>query len=237
MMNENYLKEICAGQGISLQPDQLEQLDRYSELLVEWNQKMNLTAITDPKEMAEKHFLDSLLLTKAVEISQGGSLIDVGTGAGFPSLPVKILRPDISLTMLDSLQKRLTFLEAVCGELKVRANLLHARAEEAGRKPEYREQYDLATARAVAKLPVLCEYCLPFVKVGGVFAALKGSDAENEAKEAQQAIRLLGGTLREIKSFTLPDGSRRGIIVIEKTAPTPAKYPRQGGKIAKSPLG
>ena len=174
MIDQTFLKENLLAYGLPCPDGLTEKLDRYAGLLVEWNEKMNLTAITDPEGIAVKHFLDSLLLLKACPLPEGASLIDVGTGAGFPSVPVAAARPDIRLTLLDSLQKRIRFLETVCGSLSIPAQCVHARAEEAGRMDEYRERFDCASARAVARLRELSEYCLPFVKVGGCFAALKG---------------------------------------------------------------
>ena len=235
MIDRDYLKEKAADYGITLAPEMLEQLDAYAELLVDWNQRMNLTAITEPQEIVIKHFLDSLLLAAVTEIPQGGSLVDVGTGAGFPGVPMKILRPDLELTLLDSLNKRLIFLEALCNELGITAQRVHARAEEAGRG-QLRERFDLATARAVAPLSQLCEYCLPLVKLGGRFVALKGPEVEQEARQSEKAIALLGGRLLEIRRLELPDGSSRSFVIIEKISQTPSKYPRPSAKIAKQPL-
>ena len=235
MIDRDYLRDQAANYGITLEPDVLQKLDVYAELLVDWNQRMNLTAITEPQEIVIKHFLDSLLLTAVTEIPQNGSLVDVGTGAGFPGVPVKILRPDLELTLLDSLNKRLIFLEALCDQLGISAQRVHARAEEAGRGA-LRERFDLATARAVAPLSQLCEYCLPLVRVGGRFVALKGPDVEQEARQSEKAIALLGGKLLEIRRLELPDGSSRSFVMIEKISQTPPKYPRQSAKIAKQPL-
>ncbi len=235
MIDRSYLQEQAAAFGIALTGDMLEKLDTYAQLLVDWNQRVNLTAITQPREITVKHFLDSLLLAAVVPLPEGCSLVDVGTGAGFPGLPVKILRPDVKLTLLDSLNKRLVFLEALCGELGVEARRVHARAEEAGRGA-LREGFDLATARAVASLSQLCEYCLPLVRAGGRFVALKGPEVEQEAGQAEKAIALLGGRLAEIRHLNLPDGSARSFVIIEKISQTPAKYPRQSAKITKSPL-
>lgn len=217
-------------------PEAPEQLAEYGRLMLEKNQVMNLTAITDPEGIAVKHFLDSLLLLKACPLPEGASLIDVGTGAGFPSVPVAAARPDIRLTLLDSLQKRIRFLETVCGSLSIPARCVHARAEEAGRMDEYRERFDCASARAVARLRELSEYCLPFVKVGGCFAALKGGDIEEELDEAKYAVRQLGGKVESVEKFDLPGGLGRSIVVIRKVKPTPAKFPRPSGKIKKNPL-
>ena len=192
MIQTNELKRLLEEQGIESTEEQLLQFDRYAELLVEWNKRMNLTAITEPDEMIRKHFLDSAVLLSYVSLPKNAAVIDVGTGAGFPSVPCTILRPDLKLTLLDSLNKRITFLSALCSALGIPAECVHARAEEGGRMPSLREQFDLATARAVAHLRELSEYCLPFVKVGGLFAALKGPDLEEELSEAKSAIRLLG---------------------------------------------
>lgn len=178
MLDFNYLKSICAAQQLPFSPELAEKLDRYAQMLVEWNEKINLTAITEPGDIAAKHFADSLLLLKACDIPKNVRIIDVGTGAGFPSVPVCLARPDLRLTLLDSLQKRITFLNELCAALSLPADCVHGRAEETGRMPEYREQFDLATARAVANLRELAEYCLPFVRVGGTFAALKGYDVD-----------------------------------------------------------
>ncbi len=236
MIRKDYMKAISMAEGMELTDLQLEKLDRYAELLVEWNEKINLTAITEPDEIAVKHFLDSLLLLKSVEVSEGGQIIDVGTGAGFPSLPCALVRSDLKLTLLDSLNKRIIFLEEVTRELGREAACIHARAEEGGRNPALREKFDLATARAVASMRELSEYCLPFVKVGGIFAALKGYEIEEELNEAKAAIRLLGGEIQEVQKKILPDGSRRGIVLIQKISQTSTKYPRPSAKIKKNPL-
>ncbi len=230
------LKEYASALSISLEDVQLEQFDCYAQTLVEWNQKMNLTAITEPQEIVIKHFVDSLALLTAVELPQGAKVIDVGTGAGFPSVPMKIARPDIHLTLLDSLNKRVVFLDALSAALGQENTCIHFRAEEAGRSLAYREQFDLATARAVAHLRELSEYCLPFVRVGGRFAAMKGGDIDAELAESSKAIGLLGGKVEEIKRFSLPDESRRSIIIIKKISQNTTKYPRPSAKIAKNPL-
>ena len=210
---------------------------RYCQLLQEWNQRMNLTAITDDQGVAEKHFLDSLLPLTLWELPRGARLIDVGTGAGFPAVPIKLLRPDIQITLLDSLQKRLTFLEAVCSQLGIQAELLHARAEDAGRDPARRERYDVATSRAVAGMDLLAEYCLPLVRPGGVLLALKGSGGAAEAQAGAAMVERCGGTLRAVKEYALPSGDRRTLVVVEKTAPTPKGYPRTPAQLAKAKKG
>lgn len=226
----------CAKHQLSLTDSQKEAFQTYADMLVDWNQRMNLTAITDPREIAVKHFIDSLSVLTCIDLRENASLIDIGTGAGFPGIPLKIMRPDLQLTLLDSLNKRLIFLEAVCRSLSLEATLLHARAEEYGQKPAYREQYDYAVSRAVANLPSLCEYCIPYIKVGGEFIAMKGPDGAVELATAATAMQLLGCRTKAVTSLTLPDESTRTIIRLQKHAPTPSKYPRRGVKIAKSPL-
>ena len=235
MIDKEFFAACAAEYGFALTDRQLEQFDRYAQLLVEWNEKMNLTAITQPRDIVIKHFLDSILTLRAVELPQGASLVDVGSGAGFPSVPMLILRPDLRLTLLDSLNKRLIFLEALLADLGLEASRLHARAEEAGRGKQ-REAFDFATARAVAQLNKLCEFCLPLVKQGGCFLALKGADADTEAQEAAKAIHLLGGRLEQVEHYTLPDGDKRALLVVKKISQTPPKYPRQSAKITKMPL-
>lgn len=230
---ENSLREMEI--PIELDETARRRLETYAALLVEWNRKMNLTAIVEPEAVAVKHFADSAALFKYVELLPAARVIDVGTGAGFPGLVVKILRPDIRLTLLDSLQKRLRFLEAVCEAIGLPAQLVHARAEEAGRQEAHREGYDLATARAVARLPLLSEYCLPFVKQGGCFCALKGPDGQAESAEAGRAVQALGGGQTQVFSYTLPGGDGRTVIRIEKRTQTPTKYPRNPAQIAKNP--
>lgn len=236
MIDQGKLREYAAQLGIALTAVQLEQFDLYAQMLVEWNEKINLTAITAPEEIVTKHFIDSLTLLSAVTPLQGASLADVGTGAGFPSVPVHIVRPDLKVTLLDSLQKRLTFLEALSQALGQQNQCVHARAEDAGPAAPHREAYDLVTARAVANLRELAEYCLPLVKVGGRFVALKGGDVEAELAEAQKAITLLGGRLEQNLQLQLPGGDRRSLLVIEKRSQTPTKYPRPRAKMLKNPL-
>jgi 16S rRNA (guanine(527)-N(7))-methyltransferase RsmG len=214
----------------------LDQLETYARLLVEWNQKMNLTAITSPEGIAVLHFADSLTLLSSMPLTGKESMLDIGTGAGFPALPVKIFCPDLQLSLMDSLNKRLTFLREVLDTLALSATIYHSRAEESAQKPQLREQFDVVTARAVASLQVLAEYCLPYVKVGGYFVAMKGPSCPEELEAAQKAITLLGGKVKRVDKYQLTDGSQRHIAIIEKVASTPAKYPRHGSKIAKKPL-
>ena len=208
----------------------------YCTELQEWNRRMNLTAITDDEGVAEKHFADSLLPLTMVTLPAGASLVDVGSGAGFPGLPMALARPDLRVTFLDSLQKRLTFLAQLTQKLEVPARMLHARAEDAGQDPQYREQFEIATARAVANLNTLAEYCLPLVKVGGRFVSLKGSNGLEELEAAKNAIEVLGGEIETAESYVLPNGYGRTIFVIKKISQTPTKYPRKPKKIDTRPL-
>ena len=238
MINFNVEKivPICVEFGLTLDQTAIERLNTYGNLLVEWNEKMNLTAITEPEEVLYKHFLDCLMFFKNVDVKVGATVIDVGTGAGFPGMVLKIARPDIKLTLMDGLNKRLTFLNAVLTELGLEAETVHMRAEDGGKNKDYREQYDIACARAVANLPVLCEYCIPFVKVGGQFVAMKGSAAQDELTLASNAYNILGCEKPTIICENLRDNEARAFIIAKKKSQTPPKYPRMGGKIAKSAL-
>ena len=226
---------LCAENGIELDAAAGERLEKYAEMLIEKNKVMNLTAITEPQEIALKHFYDSLIPLKQLDIPKGARVIDVGTGAGFPGMVLKIARPDIKLTLLDSLNKRLVFLQEVLDELGLEANIVHARAEEAARG-ELRESFDFAFARAVAQLNVLCEYCLPYVKVGGRFVAMKGRKAAEELADGKKAIQVLGGEMEAFIEDSLPGGDERGTVIIKKISQLSPKYPRAGGKISKSPI-
>lgn len=222
--------------GISVSSEQLERFEKLTELLVEQNKTMNLTAITDPDGIAVKHFADSISILSAVEFEKGAKVLDVGTGAGFPGIPLLIMRPDLDLTMLDSTAKKLRYVADTVDSLGLTANVLHSRAEEAAQKPEYRESFDIVCSRAVAALNILCEYCLPFVKKGGVFAAMKGAKAQEEIELAKNSIKTLGGEIIAQKSFTLSDGAERTIIIIKKISHNLPKYPRPSAQIAKKPL-
>lgn len=235
MLNIDFLKNTSAKAGFDLTQTQLKQIDTYAEMLVEWNKNVNLTAILDPDEMVVKHFVDSFLLLNHIEF-RNSSLIDVGTGAGFPALPCKILQDELKITLLDSMSKRLKFLEAVCKKIGVKASILNGRAEEVALLPEHREKYDIATARAVAHMRELTEYCLPFVKVGGYFIALKGYEIEDELDESAKAIETLGGVVDSVTKYELEDGSKRAIVCIKKKYKTPDQYPRNKGRMTKKPL-
>jgi 16S rRNA (guanine527-N7)-methyltransferase len=232
------LHQAAATYGLNLTPEQLQAFTRYYELLLMWNEKMNLTAITDPAEVAVKHMVDSLSVYDNAMFPSSCRVIDVGTGAGFPGLPLKILRSDLQLTLLDSLQKRLNFLQAVIEDLGMtNVDLVHARAEDAANQAPRREYFQVATSRAVARLNILCELCLPFVAVGGVFIAMKGAQYQEEVTEANKAIILLGAKVTELKPIVLPGlEDKRAVIYIQKQDDTPAIYPRRPGIPEKKPL-
>lgn len=214
-----------------------EELEKYKELLLEWNEKINITRITEEDEVYVKHFLDSLSLFKTKYLEGEKSLIDIGTGGGFPGLAVKIYNKNLDVTLLDSLNKRLIFLDEVIKELKLdKVSTIHGRAEELGRDSEFREKYDIATSRAVANLSTLLEYDLPFVKVGGYFISMKGPEYLEEVKNAKNALKTLGGQIEEIVEIKLPMDITHYLIVIKKVKETPSKYPRGGGKPKNKPL-
>ena len=236
-MFNDILREKAIESGITLTDDQIEKLRVYYELLVEWNEKMNLTALTEPEDVALKHFCDSILLLSYADVKEGSSLIDVGTGAGFPSVPIKIVRPDIKLCLLDSLNKRLIFLQEVVDKLGLEnVKIVHARAEDGARKADLREKFDYSTSRAVAQLNVLSEYCLPYVKVNGSFLAMKGKYSEEEIDNAKSAIKTLGGKIEKVDTYNLIDTSERTIINIKKIANTDKRYPRTSAKIKSKAL-
>lgn len=234
MIDKNRLCSLAKENGIILDDTALDRFDTYAELLVEWNGKMNLTAITEPEEIEVKHFLDCLMLPKYFNLDYIQTVIDVGAGAGFPSVPLLIYKPDLCLTMMDAINKRLTFLDTAVHVLGLEAQLIHERAEAAGQDENYREKFDLATARAVAPMNVLAEYCLPFVKVGGYFVALKGSNDDTE--EAKNAIATLGGEIVDNISYKLNGTESRSIVVIKKISQTPTQFPRKSKKISTKPL-
>lgn len=233
--DREFLENCAKEAGFELSNEQTTLFEIYYNELVEYNQKVNLTAITEPHAVSITHFVDSLTLLKA-NLPQNAKIADIGAGAGFPSVPALIYRPDLKLTLIDSLNKRITFLNYLSEKLGVGFTAEHLRAEEAGRKANLRESFDVVTARGVAKIYLLCEYCLPLVKKGGSLICMKGPEPSEEIKEAQKAMRELGGELSEVLSFSLPDGSGRSLVIIKKTSTTPNKYPRQSAKISKIPL-
>lgn len=239
-MNPEIFTKNLAQYGINLTEKQKQQFATYYQELIATNEKVNLTRITDKEEVYSKHFYDSVTpLLEFKELFAGNkSLCDVGAGAGFPSLPIKILQPDLKVTIIDSLGKRLNFLKELIKKLGLEnVTLVHSRAEDAGKNPELREKFDLVTGRAVARMSVLSEYCLPLVKKDGYLVALKGPKAQEELNDAKKAIKILGGEVKEVKELVLPDSTdERTLIVIKKVSPTPNKYPRQAGTPARKPL-
>lgn len=236
MNKEQFYKKVEEKTGILLSDTQKNQYDKYFKLVVEWNGKINLTAITDEEEFYTKHFYDSISLAFYKDYSEVESICDVGSGAGFPSIPLKILYPNLKVTIVDSLNKRIKFLNLLQEELGLtNCNFIHARAEEVGQNKVYREKFEIVTARAVARLNVLAELCLPLVKKGGYFLSLKAQKAEEETKEAINAIKLLGGKLEQDIDFDI-EGEERHILEIRKAKETPNKYPRKAGTPNKKPL-
>lgn len=228
------LKEL----GIEGTEDKLERFVAFKDIMLEWNENINLTAITEEKEVYIKHFLDSATCVASGYIKEGMKVIDVGTGAGFPGVPVKILMGGVDITLLDSLNKRINYLKDAVTKLNLKGvELVHGRAEEAGADKLYREKYDIVLSRAVASMDVLCEYCLPFARVGGYFLCQKGPDIKEELQEAERALEVLGGEIAEIKQYSLPFSDiTHNIIVIKKVVQTPTKYPRKPGKPSANPL-
>lgn len=235
---ENFNEALINGMkkfNIELTDEQINKFYIYCNMLIEWNRKMNLTAIKEPTEIAVKHFVDSCSVLNYVKIKKNAKVIDIGTGAGFPGIPLKILRDDLDITLLDSLNKRLVFLNEVAKELNLELNTIHSRAEDLGRQENHREQYDIAISRAVAPLNVLSEYSIPFVRKGGRFISMKGPNVQSEIDEAKKAIRILGGKYNNVVQFSIGDNSR-SIVIVDKLNQTPYTYPRHGSKISKKPL-
>ena len=236
MLNKDLLYNTIKPFEITVDEDAFSRLDTFAEMLIETNKSFNLTAIKEPDDVTVKHFADCLSIFKYVDIPEKAKIIDVGTGAGFPGLVLKLYRPDIQMPYLDSTKKRLGFIENVLNECGIKGDILHMRAEEAAQLSKYREKYDFATARAVAALPVLSEYCLPFVKVGGSFVSMKSAESNEEISEAKKAINILGGKIEEDILFDLVENMPRRIIRIKKNSQTPTKYPRPSAQISKKPL-
>ena len=234
MLNEARFLQNCAASGIVLEKDAAAQFAEYADFLCEYNAHTNLTAITEPQDIENKHFIDSLIFAAQPEVR--GSLLDVGSGAGFPGVPAKIVCPALSLALLESNGKKARFLQQLAARLGLEAQILHMRAEDAAHMAEYRERFDTVTARAVAQMNVLCEYCLPFVRPGGYFIAMKSSAAAGEIGQAAAAIETLGGALAAQREYTLPDGVRRTLVLVQKRSATPQKYPRNPAAIKKRAL-
>lgn len=238
MTNIDTLIKGLSELNFEINQDKLEKFKMYKSLLKEWNDKINITAIKEDEEIDIKHFLDSLTVFKTGKITKGKRIIDIGTGGGFPGVPIKIMEEDTEVVLLDSLNKRLIFLEEVIKELDLKnIRTIHERAENLGKKEDYRETFDIAVSRAVASLNLLAEYCLPFVKVGGYFIAMKGSQPHEEIKEAEKAIKILGGKLEDKIDVNIPQSDIvHSLLLIKKISQTPTKYPRHSGKIKKNPL-
>lgn len=231
-------KNMLEEKGISLSPQQIEQYEIYYHTLVEWNEKMNLTGITEKSEVYLKHFYDSISAAFYFDFHEPLHICDVGAGAGFPSIPIKIAFPHLHVTIVDSLNKRIQFLEHLAEQLKLEnVHFIHDRAETFGQNPLYREKYDVVTARAVARMSVLSELCIPLVKIGGSFVAMKAAHAKEELDAGKKAITTLGGKMEGVFSFTLPfEESERNILIIKKEKATPKKYPRKPGTPNKTPI-
>ena len=236
MLNKELFYSTIEKFNITIDEEAFNRLDTFAEMLIETNKSFNLTAIKEPDDVTVKHFADCLSIFKYVDIPENAKMIDVGTGAGFPGLVLLLARPDIKMTFLDGTRKRLGFIEQVLEATKVDGEILHMRAEEAGQLVKYREKFDFSTARAVAALPVLSEYCLPFVKPGGSFISMKSAEIIEEMNEAKMAIGILGGKIQEDIVFDLVENMPRRIILIKKNSQTPTKYPRPSAQIAKKPL-
>lgn len=227
----------CEEMGIVLSKNQIGQFERYYELLIEWNSFMNLTAITKHEDVLKKHFLDSLSVIKTVNFKEGEKLLDLGTGAGFPGVPLKIAFPDLEILLLDSLGKRVKFLNHVIGELELTGiEAVHGRAEDFAKNVSYRESFDYVVSRAVANLSSLSEYCIPYTKPGGMFIAYKSGNVDEELEKAQKAIVILGGKMENVVRFTLADTEERTLVCIKKEKSTAKKYPRKAGIPSREPL-
>ncbi len=237
-MDYQILEQKLGELGIKQDQNQLERFHKFYQLLIEWNKVMNLTGITEYEDVVEKHFVDSLSIIKAIDLSGIHTVIDVGTGAGFPGIPLKIAFPHLRVVLLDSLNKRIKFLDEVISQLGLtEIRTIHGRAEEYARKEEYREQFDLCVSRAVANLSTLSEYCLPYIQVGGIFVPYKSGEIDDEVEQSKKAVRILGGNIKEVMKFELPGTDiHRSFVLIHKEQHTQKKYPRKAGIPAKEPL-
>lgn len=234
---KNLLKNACYELELNITDEQIENFFIYKKTLLEWNENINLTAITDDREIILKHFIDCLTIAKFRNFDNK-SIIDVGTGAGFPGIPIKIFFKECNMTLLDSLNKRINFLKEVSQNTGLKnINFVHSRAEDAGQNKDFREKFDFCVSRAVANLSILAEYDLPFVKVGGEFIALKGPSVDEEISEAENCIKILGGEITDIKTISIPFSDiKHKLVFIQKLRQTPKQYPRKAGKISKSPI-
>lgn len=237
-MDYQILEQKLGELGIKQDQNQLERFHKFYQLLIEWNKVMNLTGITEYEDVVEKHFVDSLSIIKAIDLSGIHTVIDVGTGAGFPGIPLKIAFPHLRVVLLDSLNKRIKFLDEVISQLGLtEIRTIHGRAEEYARKEEYREQFDLCVSRAVANLSTLSEYCLPYIQVGGIFVPYKSGEIDDEVEQSKKAVRILGGNIKEVMKFELPGTDiHRSFVLIHKEQHTQKKYPRKAGIPVKEPL-
>ena len=237
-MDYQILEQKLGELGIKQDQNQLERFHKFYQLLIEWNKVMNLTGITEYEDVVEKHFVDSLSIIKAIDLSGIHTVIDVGTGAGFPGIPLKIAFPHLRVVLLDSLNKRIKFLDEVISQLGLtEIRTIHGRAEEYARKEEYREQFDLCVSRAVANLSTLSEYCLPYIQVGGMFVPYKSDEIDDEVEQSKKAVRILGGNIKDVMKFELPGTDiHRSFVLIHKEQHTQKKYPRKAGIPAKEPL-
>lgn len=238
MNNEEILINGCKLYNIDISKEQINMLLKYMDMLKEWNKNVNLTSIVDDERIIKKHFLDSISIFNTKLIKDNISLVDVGTGAGFPGIPIKIINPTVKVTLIDSLKKRVNFLDEVIGELKLNdIDAVHGRCEDFANQKDYREQYDIATARAVASLPVLCEYCLPYVKIGGSFIAMKGPSVTEELDVSGNAVKVMGGELKEVIDTSIyGEDLNHKLVIVKKKKLSPIKYPRKAGKIEKNPI-
>lgn len=235
---KRFLQDKLEMLSVEVDRKKIDQFNQFYDLIVEWNKVMNLTAITDYKDVVEKHFLDSLSIERILKLDDIKAIMDVGTGAGFPGMPLKIIYPDLKITLLDSLNKRVRFLNEVIRQLELKnIDAIHGRAEDIGKNENYREKYDLCVSRAVANLATLSEYCMPFVRVGGVFVSYKSGDIDEEVLKSKKAISLFGGKIDEVVKFQLPGTDiNRAFVKIKKIKGTPKKYPRKSGIPSKEPL-
>lgn len=235
---ERFLQEKLGMLSVEVNKEKIDQFNQFYDILIEWNKVMNLTAITDYKDVVEKHFLDSLSIERILNLDGIKTVMDVGTGAGFPGIPLKIIYPELKVTLLDSLNKRVKFLNEVIRQLELKnIDAIHGRAEDIGKNENYREKYDLCVSRAVANLATLSEYCMPFVKVGGVFVSYKSGDIDEEVLKSKKAVSLFGGKIEDVVKFQLPGTDiNRAFVKIKKIKEMPRKYPRKSGIPSKEPL-